>query len=66
MQNSELGEIPEGWEVNCLKECTSEIRRGISPKYAEKNGVMVINQKCIRNHLIDFLLNIKKINPIIG
>ncbi len=56
MVESELGEIPEGWEVKFLKELTSEIKRGISPKYSEELGTLVINQKCIRNHKIDFSL----------
>lgn len=51
---SELGEIPEGWEVTSLGDVTTELRRGISPKYTEENGVRVINQKCIRNHSINF------------
>ena len=53
---SELGEIPEGWEVADLKSATTELRRGISPKYTEENGIQVINQKCIRNHSVNFEL----------
>lgn len=56
MQDTELGEIPEGWEISDLASCTTELRRGISPKYIEEGGVLVINQKCIRNHTIDFSL----------
>ncbi|WP_423807339.1 restriction endonuclease subunit S [Photobacterium damselae] len=56
MQDSELGEIPEGWEVSDLASCTTELRRGISPKYIEEGGVLVINQKCIRNHTVEFSL----------
>ena len=56
MEESELGEIPEGWEPSTLESCTTELRRGISPKYTEEGGVRVINQKCIRNHTIDFTL----------
>jgi type I restriction enzyme S subunit len=54
MQDSELGEIPEGWDVSDLKACVTEIRRGISPKYTEDEGIQVVNQKCIRNHSVDF------------
>ena len=50
----EMGWIPEGWEVVELSAVTTELRRGISPKYTESGGVRVVNQKCIRNHLIDF------------
>jgi type I restriction enzyme S subunit len=54
MEDSELGEIPEGWEVDFLKNCCTAIHRGISPKYTEENGIIIINQKCIRDHSIDF------------
>jgi len=54
MQDSELGEIPKGWMVSDLKSCATEIRRGISPKYTEDEGIQVVNQKCIRNHSVDF------------
>ncbi len=54
--DSELGEIPEGWALSRLGDVTTELRRGISPKYTEANGIQVINQKCIRNHSINFEL----------
>jgi len=54
---SELGEVPKGWEVTLLKDAVTELRRGISPKYTEAlNSVIVINQRCIRNHTINFSL----------
>ena len=56
IQDSELGEIPKGWAVRDLKSSTTEIRRGISPRYTEDGGIQVINQKCIRNHKINFVL----------
>lgn len=54
--SEELGWIPEGWEVEPLSEITVELRRGISPKYTEEGGVRVVNQRCIRNHEIDYSL----------
>jgi len=56
MEESELGLAPKGWKVSKLASYTTELRRGISPKYVEDGGVSVINQKCIRNHTIDFTL----------
>lgn len=53
-EDSELGEIPRGWEVKQLSDVCIELRRGISPKYTNAGGVQVINQRCIRNHAIDF------------
>lgn len=56
MQDSELGEIPLGWMVRTLGSLLTELRRGISPKYIDEGGIIVINQKCIRNHSVNFSL----------
>jgi len=50
----EMGWIPEGWEVKELRTITTDLRRGISPKYTDENGVRVINQRCIRDHTINY------------
>ncbi|OCG78847.1 hypothetical protein A9G42_02230 [Gilliamella sp. Nev6-6] len=47
-------EIPEGWEDKKLLSVTTLIRRGISPKYTDKGGACVLNQKCIRDQRILF------------
>nr|WP_320057969.1 restriction endonuclease subunit S [uncultured Bacteroides sp.] len=57
-------EIPEGWEVKTLIEITSLIRRGISPKYVEEGGHLVLNQKCIRNQTISFGLGRRHDNKL--
>ncbi len=46
---SELGLIPEGWEVVKLRDVSSLINRGISPKYDNASENLVINQRCIRH-----------------
>jgi len=56
MQDSELGEVPEGWMVRTLGNISTELRRGISPKYIDDGGILVINQKCIRGHSVNFSL----------
>lgn len=43
-----------GWEVKTLGEVCSFLNRGISPKYTEEGGICVLNQKCIRNHQINY------------
>ncbi|HFF1978728.1 TPA: restriction endonuclease subunit S [Pseudomonas aeruginosa] len=53
MEESELGEIPKGWAVNTLGSVTNYLSRGISPKYLENGGVLVLNQKCIRDFRVD-------------
>lgn len=53
MEESELGEIPEGWIIKELGSLCSLLNRGITPKYIENGGVLVLNQKCIRNFKID-------------
>lgn len=51
---SELGEVPGGWEVSALGGVCSYLNRGVSPKYIDLGGVSVLNQKCIRDFSIDF------------
>ncbi|EJL7001774.1 restriction endonuclease subunit S [Vibrio cholerae] len=53
-EESELGWVPKGWEVTMLGDMCVELRRGISPKYIEEGGIKVINQKCIRNHEVNY------------
>ncbi|AXX68286.1 restriction endonuclease subunit S [Xanthomonas oryzae pv. oryzae] len=53
MQESELGLIPKGWKLSRLGVECSYLSRGISPEYIEDGGVLVINQKCIRDFSID-------------
>lgn len=38
------------WKTAPLCEVTELITRGISPIYSEENGIIILNQKCIRNH----------------
>ncbi len=45
--------LPEGWCWAPLKAITSFIGRGRGPSYVEKNGVPVVNQKCVRWHRLD-------------
>jgi len=53
-EGSELGPVPKGWRVERLGEVCSYLNRGISPKYLEEGGVLVINQKCIRDFSVDY------------
>lgn len=55
LEDTEYGKIPKGWEFSKLGEVVSFLSRGMTPKYTDTNKtVMVINQRCIRNHTIDF------------
>lgn len=45
-----LDDIP----LKSLKEVTEYLSRGITPSYAENEGVIVINQRCIRGNKIDW------------
>ena len=53
--DSALGEIPEGWVVKGLRDVSSYINRGISPKYEECGDSLVINQKCVRDQRLSLL-----------
>ena len=50
------GTIPEEWRNVTLENITTLISRGITPKYSVDSDQIVINQKCIRNHMIDLSL----------
>lgn len=45
-----------GWQTNKLGEVCSFLNRGISPKYLEEGGICVLNQKCVRDHEVNFTL----------
>ena len=53
MVDSELGEIPEGWKVMCIKDMCSYLSRGISPRYDESSPSLVLGQRCVRNNRVD-------------
>jgi type I restriction enzyme, S subunit len=45
--------VPEGWEKTTIGESASFISRGITPKYDDDALGIVINQKCIRNRMVN-------------
>lgn len=48
--------VPKEWQSVTLEEITSLVSRGIAPKYSDISEQTVINQKCVRNHMIDLSL----------
>lgn len=48
------GLVPAGWTVRPLEAITSYLNRGISPTYVDSGGVLVVNQKCVRDHQVDY------------
>ena len=58
MVNLSLEDIP----LKSLKEVTEYLSRGITPSYTEDEGVIVINQRCIRDNKIVWE-NIRLTNP---
>lgn len=44
---------PPSWEKVTLDSITSLVSRGITPQYTDDSEQTVINQKCIRNHMVD-------------
>jgi type I restriction enzyme S subunit len=47
------GTVPDEWKNVTLEDITTLVSRGITPKYADDTDQIIINQKCIRNHMID-------------
>ncbi len=45
--------VPEGWKQSCVQDVTRVLRRGISPQYSDAGNSLAINQKCIRQSIMD-------------
>ncbi|MCM5570494.1 restriction endonuclease subunit S [Burkholderiaceae bacterium FT117] len=54
MVESECGLIPEEWEHTTLGAVSEYINRGLTPKYDDLADGTVINQKCIRDHKLNY------------
>jgi type I restriction enzyme S subunit len=52
--HTDNGPIPKRWAVRPLADLASYLNRGIAPTYLTEGGVMVINQKCVRDHRVAF------------
>jgi len=50
------GNVPKEWCSAILENLTTLVTRGIAPQYSDGSNQIVINQKCIRNHMIDLSL----------
>jgi len=46
--------VRDGWHVEPLSKVCQLINRGISPVYLDDGGTAVLNQKCIRDHSINY------------
>jgi type I restriction enzyme S subunit len=53
-EEADLGKIPRGWQCLPLADRAIYLSRGISPSYCEEGGVLVLNQKCIRDSRVSF------------
>lgn len=45
-----------GWEVKRLGEVCELIARGVAPSYINDGGICVLNQKCVRDHKVNYEL----------
>ena len=46
--------MKNGWETKKLGDVCSFLNRGVSPKYVEQGGIIVLNQRCVRDHRVSF------------
>ena len=46
--------MKKGWKTKTLGEVCSFLNRGISPRYLERGGICVLNQKCVRDHRVSY------------
>jgi type I restriction enzyme, S subunit len=58
-----LGYTPKGWQISCVRDLAELISRGPSLSYDEKDGIPVLNQRCIRNGEIE-LQAIQRAKPL--
>ena len=42
------------WKTVKLGDACSFLNRGVSPKYVESGGILVLNQRCVRDHHVNF------------
>lgn len=54
--NSIFSQDKENWQEAPLGSICQVLKRGIAPKYLEEGGMCVLNQKCIRDHRINYSL----------
>jgi len=50
------GQLIAGWQTKPLGEVCELLKRGVAPKYLEEGGISVVNQKCIRDHVVNYEL----------
>src|SRR5271166_4612214 len=43
-----------GWQTKKLGDACSFLNRGVSPKYVDKDGIVVLNQRCVRDHRVNY------------
>ena len=48
--------MKKGWQTKTLGNVCSFLNRGVSPKYVEKGGIVVLNQRCVRDHRVNLEL----------
>ena len=53
VEGIDLENLPEGWKVGKIEDVADYINRGITPIYSENEGLLMLNQKCVRNNSID-------------
>jgi type I restriction enzyme S subunit len=51
--DSANGPVPTSWSLSIVESLTSLLNRGITPAYVENGGVLVLNQKCVRDHRVN-------------
>ncbi len=58
-KETELGEIPEDWDIKYLNDISEEIGDGIhaTPNYVESSEYFFINGKNLKNNRISILIN---------
>lgn len=62
LQDSELGEIPLGWQTTSVENVCSRVVRGVTPIYEEGSKRFIVNQRTNRGPELSFA-DLKELSP---
>lgn len=53
VQDIDPDDLPNGWRIDCIENCSEIITAGIIPKYSTEGKCFVLGQRCIHDNFVD-------------
>jgi type I restriction enzyme S subunit len=53
VEGIDMENLPDGWRNGKIADVAEYINRGITPSYSDIEGLVILNQKCVRNKSIE-------------